>query len=493
MKYLQKITMAAAIILLPTMLFGQYVEDVLRPSNLMYKGTARFTGMSGAFGALGGDFTTLSINPAGIGMYNKTEFVLSPSLYNTKSESEFFGTTAEEHQTHFNLNNVGMVIPFNVSDPTVKTLHFGIGFNRLQDFYNRSYIDGFNNQSSFLTGLAGEANTYGIDVFNPIYPEDLAASTLLIFSNNNLWTNDNPNGNVQQSGYLETRGAINEMVISFGGNIHDKLYFGITAGIPFYYYRRNYDYSETDVLNIADTTNPFQSMIYSEYLSTNGTGINGKFGLIYKPIDWLRIGAAIHTPTYYWNIRESWNYAMSSYFDDDILDPYSNDSMYVNHISDATPDGYNSYEVTTGMRVIGSVAATIGRYGLVDVDYEWADQKSSRISPSSSYKDLNNAIRSDLRSQHIVRAGTEWKYQNFFLRGGYAWYSNPYKETVNNTSMHAWSLGCGVRIQNFGIDFAYQHLAGKSDYYLYNLTTANAAANMKNRANSYVLTLSLRY
>lgn len=493
MKYLQKIAWTAAILCLPILLFGQYSEDILRTSNLMYKGTARFTGMSGAFGALGGDFTTLSVNPAGIGTYNKVEFVMTPNLYNTKTESEFFGNSVEEHQVHFNLNNFGMVVPFDLSSQsTVKTVQLGMGFNRLQDFYNRSYITGFNNQSSFLTGLAAEANR-SVDVVNPIYPEDLAASTLLIFPINHVWTNDNPFGNVQQSGYIETRGAINEMVFSMGGNVKDKLYFGITLGIPFYYYKSNFDYVEKDVLNISDSTNPFQSMTYNEYLAINGTGVNGKFGLIFKPINWLRIGAAIHTPTYYWKMNESWQYSMSSYFDWDLYDPYSSDTAFVNHVSDATPIGYNTYEVTTAMRVVGSVAATIGKFGLLDVDYEWVDQKNSRMSPSINYKDINTAIRNNLRSQHIVRAGMEWKYQSFFVRGGYAWYSSPYQKEVNDAAMHSWSLGCGLRIQNFGLDFAYQHVSSKSDYYLYNYPSAHAVANMKNKANSYVLTLSFRY
>lgn len=473
------------------MLFGQYAEDILRTSNLFYKGTARFTGMSGAFGALGGDFTTLSINPAGIGMYNKAEFVFTPALYNTKSVSNFFGTESEEHRTHFNINNVGMIIPFKMmSQSGVKAIHFGLGFNRTQDFYNRSYMDGFNDKSSFLTGLAGEANRYGVDVFDPIYPEDLAASTLLIFPDtNNMWTNDMPNGNVQQNLFMETRGAINEMVMSFGGNVNDKLYFGITMGIPFYYYKRNVEYNETDVQN--DPSNYFQSMRYTERLTTNGTGINGKFGLIYKPLEMLRFGVAIHTPTYYWNMRESWDYSMEANYKYDIEDPYGEGS--VNHVTDATPIGYNNYEITSAMRIIASAAVTIGKYGLVDVDYEWADQKSCRMSPASTYKDVNDEIRNNLKSQHIVRAGTEWKIQNFFLRGGYAWYGSPYKSEINDASIHSWSLGCGVRIQNFGLDFAYQHLLSKSDYYLYNFGDVHAASSMTNKANSYVLTLSFRY
>lgn len=495
MKQIQKFFLAVVMLILPTLLFAQYTEDVVRISNSFYSGSARFTGMSGAFGALGGDFTTLSVNPAGIGTYNTTEFLFTPALKNTKSLSNYFGTEGEERRTHVNFNNIGFIAPI-YSNPlsSLKKMQLGIGFNRTQDFYQRSYIDGYNNNSSFLTGLATVANQYGIDVLNPIYPEDLAASTLLIFvDDNNSWANDNPSGNVQQSGYLETEGAINEMVISLGGNVNDKLYFGVTLGLPFYYYSRSFEYSETDVDNIPDTMNPFKAMSYYESLTTRGTGVNGKFGLIYKPIEWLRLGASIHTPTYYWNIKESWYYTMESAFDYPIVDPYSSDNSYVTGIHDETPTGNNNYEVTTGMRVIGSVAFVIGKSGLIDVDYEWVDQTNSRLSPASTYKDINTELRNNLVNQHIVRAGTEWKFNNFYIRGGYAWYSSPYKKEINDASINSWSLGCGLRFDNVGLDFGYQHLSSNSDYYLYNWGNSSSSAAMKNKANNYIVTLSFRY
>ena len=43
---------------------SQTFEDVLRYSSFYNEGTARFNSMGGAFGALGGDLSAISINPA---------------------------------------------------------------------------------------------------------------------------------------------------------------------------------------------------------------------------------------------------------------------------------------------------------------------------------------------------------------------------------------------------------------------------------------------
>ena len=41
-------------------------------------GTARVMGMGGAFTSLGADLSSMSINPAGLGMYRRNEFSLTP-------------------------------------------------------------------------------------------------------------------------------------------------------------------------------------------------------------------------------------------------------------------------------------------------------------------------------------------------------------------------------------------------------------------------------
>ena len=77
------------IILLLTLVFAiffaagtqaQNEEDALRYSQLFDAGlTARSLSMGGAFGALGADMSEMSINPAGIAVYRRSVFSITPT------------------------------------------------------------------------------------------------------------------------------------------------------------------------------------------------------------------------------------------------------------------------------------------------------------------------------------------------------------------------------------------------------------------------------
>ena len=56
-------------LIITSVCFAQNEEDALRYSNLHFGGTARYIGVSGAFGALGADISVLSVNPAGMARY----------------------------------------------------------------------------------------------------------------------------------------------------------------------------------------------------------------------------------------------------------------------------------------------------------------------------------------------------------------------------------------------------------------------------------------
>ena len=53
--------------------FSQTFEDVLRYSSFYNEGSARFNSMGGAFGALGGDLSAISINPASSSVFIDSE------------------------------------------------------------------------------------------------------------------------------------------------------------------------------------------------------------------------------------------------------------------------------------------------------------------------------------------------------------------------------------------------------------------------------------
>ena len=477
--------------LTPTMVFGQYAEQALRLSYLSYGGTARFTGMGGAFGAVGGDFTSLSINPAGIGVYTKSEVTFTPLIYNTRSFSEYFGNNMEEFRVRMNVNNAGWVFALPMGNKGLKYIQFGIGYNRLANFNNSIFFEGFNSNNSFLRALSDDATYYGLDpnLRNPMYADELAVVTNLLFPDSLSleWFADMKK-DVYQNALLRREGGIDELVFTMGGNYSDMLYLGVTLGIPFMSYWQSYQYQEWD----PKETTEFKEMRYEEDYRSDGAGINAKIGAIFKPIPSLRIGAAIHTPTYYWLIQETEWMGMSS-------------SLKTSkwNKTEFTPERVFEYSQATPMRAIGSLAFVAGKIATISADYEWVDHTMNTLQPSreSAMRDANTEIRNYYTNQHIVRAGAELHWNNLYLRGGYGWYSSPFKNSnVNDMSLNTWSVGAGIRAGAFGLDFAYQNARSKSKYYPYDAdrygwynNDPSPYATLTNNANSYMLTFSFRY
>src|SRR5690242_6771487 len=84
--------------------YAQQPEDALRHSFLTQPGgTARNQAIGGAGGSLGGEFSSLFINPAGLGFYKTGDFVLTPSYSFNKSKSDYLGSSNTANDNNFNL------------------------------------------------------------------------------------------------------------------------------------------------------------------------------------------------------------------------------------------------------------------------------------------------------------------------------------------------------------------------------------------------------
>lgn len=465
--------------------FGQNELDALRFSFTENSGSARNMGLGGAFGALGGDLTTLSTNPAGLGVFRGTEFSFTPSIYTAKTTSEHYGKKAEDIKYNFNLGHIGFAAAYDVkgSNPDIpgwRYVNFGFGVNRIANFHGRTLIEGENWESSLLTDYVWHAQNKTPENFNPFY-EALAWETYLIDPSDTVITGEYvsviPAGSgVRQTHSVTTTGGINEMVISLAGNYDDKFFIGGSIGFPFLNYDMQSTYREVDIDSIPD----FQSFSLSDNVSTSGTGVNFKLGMIYRPIEYVRIGAAVHTPTFY-SLKESYSRTMNSYFDNG-----------VNHKA-STPDGRFDYELTTPMRLIGSLAFVIGQYGLISADYEFVDYTENRLR-SSSYQffDENEAIQRNFRAQNNLRVGGELRLNPISIRAGYAMFGSPYKSGVNDAERTALSFGVGLRDKNYFFDVAYVYSMYDEDYYLYEPAIIQATKKTYT-SNNILMTLGFRF
>lgn len=466
-------------------LYSQNEIDALRYSLINYGGSARFTALSGAYGAVGADFSSLSQNPAGIALYRKSEFVITPVISANNTTSSYLGDVRDNYRTTGYLGNVGFVFsqPLNGQAGPLVQMQFGFGINQMSKFSNWLTVSGFNTQNSLLTGYVNDLNN-GSDWDD--FGSGLAYDVNLIYNDSisptfQRWAYDmeyelEHGGGIKQTKTTETRGSSNETVLSAGANIADKLFLGITFGFPYIRYEETSTYSEEDT---EDQNSYFTSFTRNEYLNTRGSGFNFKAGFIFVPVEFIRIGGAIHTATNYYNMSDTYYTSMTSSFSGG--ERYSEDS----------PNGYYDYELKTPLRAMGSIAFLLGKYGLISADYEYIDYSQATLRAYDyNFFNENDAIRTQYTSANNFRFGAELKSGIVALRGGYNIYGSPYKNAGSVGERTGYSFGLGVREKAYFADFAYNHSNSEVNYYLYN---AAPASSNQIRTNAYTLTLGFRF
>ena len=455
--------------------------DALRYSQADIVGTARFSAMAGAYGALGGDFTTLSYNPAGIGFYQFSELTFTPSIGNVVATTYFGGGKNEDEKFHSNFSNFGYVVSSPKSSKEWKRINLAFGYNRTANYKKRAYISGENNSTSMIDNFVSNAQGNTIDNLNS-FTELLAWNTYLFdpldtIDNGNYISNLNSLLRKNQEKVINSSGSLGEYVFSIGTSYEDIIYLGATIGLPSidYYEKSNYTESEFN-----DTAAHLQSFEYDEELTTTGKGFNLKIGVITRINNWIKVGGALHSPTVY-DMEDTYSNAITVVWNDTLGTKY-----------DSSPFGYFNYELKTPWKAIGSVAINIKKQGLISADIEIVDYASTKFN-SDSYKfsDENEVINSLYTKATNIRFGGEMKYKPFRIRAGYALYGSPYK--VNSEfSNKSFSFGLGVDKGSFIADFAYVVSEGSDEHFMYSADLVDAATITSTKHN-FLVTIGLRY
>lgn len=491
---LKKVIFACTSVLLAVFQASAQNEiDALRYSQLNVVGTARHTGLGGAFGALGGDMTSLHTNPAGIGVFTKSTGSVSIGILSANTDADFQGNTFSNNKLNLNISNAGFVARFKRKKGqdrqwAWKSFQLGVSYSRTANFHRRtsmsavasntsvvdSWVDQLNNQGAEYTDLPNE-----IIPGDPLSPAYMAWQTFLIDtvpgSTNSYLRNVMPNyGQTQQVNEL-TKGSMGEVAISFGGNFGNALYIGGSVGIPRLNYELERTYTEVDG---ADTIANFGSLQKRDFLQATGTGFNLKFGVIYRPAKWVRIGAAIHTPSFF-EIDETFSSEVTSNLDG---------VQY----TQPTLDGAFDYSLQTPFRAIGSLGFVIGKYGLVSADYEYVNYSQARFSSRNyGFNSENSSVKNRLNWAGNIRVGTEWRIKMLSLRAGFAMNADPYTSQLNFDNTR-YSLGAGLRFKHFFVDLAYNLHRFAGNYEVYN-TQYIPSAQTVTMEHSVLTTVGFRF
>lgn len=477
--------------------FAQNADDALRYSRIFYTGTARFMSMGGAFTALGGDISTLSQNPAGLGVFRSSEFTITPQMFNFKSSSDFDNVTINDFLYNFNLGQIGLVANLikNENESGLITLNFGYSFNKTNNLNQSIVIDGKSSNSSLADYWTDISNGYYKDELQGNAPDAyLAWATYVIDSlpgsntqYGTVYSNygDNPPSvyGQQIKRTITNTGYTGEHAISIGGNYSNKIYFGATLGISTLNYESKYEQLESTDVSLASKFTDFDYMLYYK---DSGTGYTFKMGAIYKPIEALRIGIAFHSPTYY-RINETVYDNISSHFSDG------------GHYSASNDPSEFKYALTTPFRVLTGAAFQVGKLALISADYEFIDYASAKFSDAGNdtydYSDKNDAIKNSLNSASNFRLGAEFRLQNIYFRGGYGYYGSAWKnsELNKNQSYSSYSCGIGFREQNIFADFGFTSLVNNENYLLYGSSAGDAMSALNLTRNIFSVTFGYKF
>jgi long-subunit fatty acid transport protein len=487
--------------------FSQTIEDALRYSTIDPAGTAAMMGIGSAAGAIGGDYSTMHINPAGIADFKRSKFVFTPMISSYSSDAgieALVGNQSSDDKTRFSIGNVGFVNVNRGSGASkMKNFNVAIGFSQLADFNEAIFFEG-NNAGSILDNFVIQANGQGEGNLDPFGTQLAAEAGLLIYDANNFEYFSDLDGVPLDQPILKRQtinrsGSMNELNLTMGGNYDDKLNFGFHLGIPFINFEETKVYSEDGPgLEIS----PFQSMEYVEQLSTSGVGINFKTGIQYKVVPRLRLGAAIHSPTVM-NLTDDFNTGLTYTYVDGAPVPATSNS----------PDGNFRYRVTNPWRFIGSIATVYSMgdiKGFISGDIEILDYAntnfnlgaySDQIEDIAFGNELNQEINNRLQNAINYRIGTELAYENLRLRAGIGLNQMPYDaEDGNsteevNTFNKVYSFGLGFRVESFFMDFAYRRSTTSSGYYPYfnDSGVGNTQVNIDSRANNMAITAGFTF
>lgn len=460
-----------------TNLFSQLLGDAVRFSQQTVGGTARSVGIGGAIGALGADFSVLSTNPAGAAAFRRSEFTFTPSFDLVSSDAQLIvgdNETVKDNKLNFNFNNIGVVFSGSPLSRKWRTAAFGIGINRLANYHENIAYEGTSNGSitDRWLELAGNLDPSQFDQFEA----GLAWETFALdFDNNGVLISDFNNAEtgyqagtflVDKSQQIKRKGSINELVFTYAGNFDEKFMIGATLGVPILNYEETKVYMETDE---SDRVPLFEELEFTETLTTKGSGINLKLGMIYKISQAVRVGAAVHSPTSY-GLEDVYSTGLSYRFaPGGVSERREEESL----------ESTFEYRMRSPWRFIGSGGFIIKKQGFISAEVEYVDYTNAKFNfnSTSDQNDIaredavNTEINTQLASALNIRLGGEYALDMFRLRAGYTLNTSPYLDIAEKNG--SVSLGAGYRGEDFFIDLAYKRLTSKSEYRPYLLSLQN--------------------
>ncbi|TSD66397.1 hypothetical protein FFF34_003060 [Inquilinus sp. KBS0705] len=488
---LKYILSVIAIVAITKNSFAQYSQDAIRFSSGQTGSTSRIKAVGNAGTAIGGDLSSVSGNPAGLGFFTHSELSITPEYNGSKVNTTYLGQVTADKRNSGNLNNAAVVIYNQLSKPRGAdrtkgwlSVNYGAGYSRTNDFYENIHYTGNNNTNSINDYYAAQANAYGV-------PDGSLASwayghNLIDLYGSPATYRSNAFTGTAQEAFVTRTGGQSAFDFAFGANYSNKLYIGLGVSftdIRYDSFNTFYEDGSASVLEGTPATpvNRDYSSSFRQEQVTRGSGFNARLGLIYKPVEAVRLGFNFTSPTFY-NIDDSYSEGLNT--------TLSNGSSY----NDGPANYTLNYNLRTPLKLAGGAAVFIKQFGFITGDVEYVDYSSAHLSPNVDYDSTNDnaAIGSLYKSAINAHIGAEARITNaFLLRGGYGIQGN-YRES-NGSDIKTVSGGVGLRFGSYYVDATYTHATGSQTIYPYELATASPAAYLSKTQNNGFLTLGYKF
>ncbi|MFG6687909.1 transporter [Mariniflexile sp. HNIBRBA6329] len=501
---------------------AQDISDALRYSQSEIQGTARFRALSGAFGALGGDMSAVSINPASSAVFSQSHASITFSNVDTSNDTQYFNGFTTSNTSNFDINQGGAAFVFESRNNSPwRKFSIGVAYDRTNnydDIWNAVgtntkddvFIDNNDVVRSPANSIAGyfflNANGKRLDQISAFDDESLSDAytdigntygfahqqAFLGFESfileaddinddaNTLYSSNLASGNFTHNYSYASTGYNGKISFNMATQYEDNLYLGLNLNSHFI------DYQKSTLLfeNNSNAGSLVNNIEFENTLSTRGNGFSFQLGGIIKLSPEFRLGVAFDSPTWYTIEEETTQYlsTVHSYFgptETQVINPQ-------------TVNVYPQYKLQTPSKITGSLAYVFGTQGLLSFDYSRKDYSKTKFKPESDtfFAEQNDIMSNILTAASTYRLGGEYKIKQFSLRGGYRFEESPYKDGVTVGDLTGYSLGIGYSFGNTKLDVTYDQANRTNETPLYNVGLTDAAVIDKTNSN---ITLSLSF
>ncbi len=500
---------------------AQTVEDAKLYSWYPQNGTARILAVGGAMGSLGGDISATFVNPAGLGFYRTRDIVVSPQFSFLQNSADFRGTHTSLNRNMITLGPSGYVSGIGPNTRGRKSVALAIAFTQTANLNNYISYTGLNNYSSYAERFAEEFAKSGLSIDEVLNTNSSIPYTVAPALYTYLIDTVRVNGDLQiraatenlldagnalkQQFSKETKGGIYELGIGAAVNTNDKWLFGGTLGLPIVNVNTTTTAIETDTS--SSTSNGFKSFSYTDHYKVIGGGVNLKLGVIFRPREYIRIGLALHSPSFIFTSEEH-----SSSLSTQLESPSGaaeNYSVSSNTFTNGKP-GEADYRISNPWKAILSasyvlreIADVSKQKGFITADIEFLNYGASRFGTYTStvapdakqyYKDLNQVVKDYYKSALNFRVGGELKFNTIMTRLGFAYYGNPYKDNALKAGKTLLSAGLGYRDKGFFADLTYIYNLSKDNDFPYLLQDRqNTFSQLKTTGGSMAATIGFKF